>query len=115
MGPLFFGAVYKFKDAMKLVERPPEILIIRMRHVSMIDATGIKALQEFYKQSTRRGTKLILSEVNSTQVLDALKNARLQFAIGKANITPSFNDAINRCRIIFQDRSLKKVIRKQHS
>ncbi|MEO8770904.1 MAG: SulP family inorganic anion transporter, partial [Ferruginibacter sp.] len=29
-GPLFFGAAYKFKDAMKFIEKPPKILIIRM-------------------------------------------------------------------------------------
>jgi SulP family sulfate permease len=100
MGPLFFGAVYKFKDAMKQIERPPAILIIRMNHVSMIDATGIKAIEEFYKEAKHRGTKLILSEVNSTQVMESLKNARLLFKIGKANVTPSFDAAIARCKAI---------------
>jgi len=98
MGPLFFGAVYKFKDAMKQVERPPQILIIRMRHVSMIDATGIKAIEEFYKEAKHRGTKLILSEVTSMQVMESLKNARLLFKIGKANVTYSFDDAIRRSK-----------------
>src|SRR5690606_14311064 len=38
-GPLFFGVAYKFKDAMRIVERPAKILIIRMRFVPVIDAT----------------------------------------------------------------------------
>lgn len=99
-GPLFFGAAYKFKDAMRFIEKPPKILIIRMRKVPIIDATGIKTLQEVHKESTHKGTKIILSEVHSAQVLQELKDARLLFAIGKANVTETFSDAIERSKKI---------------
>ncbi len=99
-GPLFFGAAYKFKDAMRFIEKPPEILIIRMRKVPIIDATGIKTLQEVYKESKHKGTKIILSEVHSAQVLQELKDARLLFAIGKANVTETFPAAIERSKKI---------------
>jgi SulP family sulfate permease len=102
-GPLFFGAVHKFKDAMKLIEKPPAILIIRMRQVPIIDATGIKTLQEVHREFKIRHTKIILSEVTSNQVLKEMKDSRLMFAIGKANITASFSDALNRSRIILND------------
>ncbi|MEO6960868.1 MAG: SulP family inorganic anion transporter [Puia sp.] len=96
-GPLFFGAAYKFKDAMKYIERPPKVLIIRMRHVPIIDATGIRTIQDVYKESGHRGTKLILSEVLSEQVMKELKDARLLFAIGKANVTRSLEESLKRC------------------
>jgi SulP family sulfate permease len=99
-GPLFFGAAHKFKDAIKFIKSKPRVLIIRMRHVPIIDATGIKTIEEVYKESKRRGTRLILSEVHSQQVLKELKDARLLFAIGKANVTDSFEAAINRCNAI---------------
>ncbi len=99
-GPLFFGAAYKFKDAMRFIEKPPRILIIRMRRVPIIDATGIKTLQEVHKESRHRGTKIILSEVHSTQVLQELKDARLLFAVGKANVTETFTAAIDRSKKI---------------
>jgi SulP family sulfate permease len=99
-GPLFFGAAYKFKDAMRFIEKPPKILIIRMRKVPIIDATGIKALQEVHKESRHKGTKIILSEVHSVQVLQELNDARLLFAIGKANVTETFPDAIERSKKI---------------
>jgi SulP family sulfate permease len=95
-GPFFFGATHKFKDALKLIENPPKVLVIRMRHVPIIDATGIKTLEELQKESTHRGTKLILSEVRSTQVMEELKSSRLMFAIGKANITQTFEQALQR-------------------
>ncbi|KIC94620.1 SulP family inorganic anion transporter [Flavihumibacter solisilvae] len=99
-GPLFFGAAHKFKDAIKLVEKAPKVLIIRMRQVPIIDATGIKTIEEIHKESKQRGTKLILSEVNSSQVLKELKNSRLQFAIGKANITSNLAAALKRSKAI---------------
>lgn len=101
-GPLFFGAVYKFKEAMRIIEKPPKVLIIRMRQVPIIDATGIKTIEEVYKASKKNGTKLILSEVRSDQVRSELKKARLLFAIGKANVTNGFEEALKRSYTIIQ-------------
>ena len=102
-GPLFFGAAYKFKDAIKFIEKTPKVLIVRMRQVPIIDATGIRTLREVYKESTHRGTKLILSEVNSVQVMQELKDPRLLFTIGKANVTSTFEEALERCKKILAD------------
>ena len=102
-GPLFFGAAYKFKDAMRFIEKPPKVLIIRMRQVPIIDATGIRTLAEVYKESKHRGTKLILSEVHSQQVMKELQDARLLFSIGKANVTNSFQGALSRSMILLQE------------
>jgi sulfate permease, SulP family len=99
-GPLFFGAAYKFKDAMRVIEKPPRVLIIRMREVPIIDATGIKALEEVFKTSKHRGTKLILSGVHSRQVYGELRKARLVFAIGKANVCHTFEEALQRAQKI---------------
>jgi SulP family sulfate permease len=95
-GPLFFGAAYKFKDAMKQIEDPAKILIIRMRNVPVIDATGIHTLQDVCKEIRINGTKLILTEVNSDQVMFELRKTRLLFQIGKANVTDTFEKAIQR-------------------
>ena len=83
----FAGA---FGIAMNLIEKPPKVLVIRMKHVPVIDATGIKTIEEVFRGSTQQGTRIILSEVNSLQVRAELKKSRLMFAIGKANITDTF-------------------------
>jgi len=102
-GPLFFGAAYKFKDAIRFIEVTPKVLILRMRRVPMIDATGIKTISEVYSESKKRGTKLILSEVHSEQVMKQLQETRLLFAIGKANVTDSFEAALKRCQVVLDD------------
>lgn len=99
-GPLFFGAAYKFKDAIRQIEKPPRVLIIRMRKVPVIDATGIRILKEVNKESRHRGTKLILSEVCHPEVIHELKDARLLFEIGKANVTETFELALKRSKEI---------------
>jgi sulfate permease, SulP family len=103
-GPLFFGAAYKFKDAMRFIEKRPEVLIIRMRKVPIIDATGIRTLEEVYKEAKRRGTRLILSEIHSEQVMKELQAARLLFLIGKGNVTDTFNKSLERSKVILQER-----------
>lgn len=102
-GPLFFGAAYKFKDAIRFIEKPPNVLIIRMRKVPIIDATGIKTIEEVFRESRNRHTKLLLSEVISPQVMEELKNTRLLFAIGKANVTKTFKEAIERSQVILKE------------
>jgi len=103
-GPLFFGAAYKFKDAIRYIEKTPRVLIIRMRYVPIIDATGIHVLREVFRESTARGTKMILAGVTSEQVLDELQKARLLFAIGKANIQPTFKKALERSANILAEQ-----------
>jgi SulP family sulfate permease len=95
-GPLFFGAAYKFRDTMKLVERPARVLIIRMDRVPVIDATGLRVLKDVCDDLEKKGSKLILSEINSSQVTEELQKARLLFRVGKANVTSSFDNALKR-------------------
>jgi sulfate permease, SulP family len=105
-GPLFFGAAYKFKDAIRYIEKTPRVLIIRMRYVPIIDATGIQVLKEVLRESTARGTKMILSCVTNEQVLEELKKSRLLFAVGKANIQPTFKKALERSENILAELSV---------
>ncbi|WP_232831825.1 SulP family inorganic anion transporter [Taibaiella helva] len=102
-GPLFFGAAYKFQDAMGIITKPAMVLILRMGNVPIIDATGIRVLKGVSEDARKKGTKLILSEVISGQVREELKKSRIQFKIGKANITDTFEQAIKRTREILQD------------
>lgn len=95
-GPMFFAATYKFKEAMRILETPPKVLILRMRQVPMIDATGIKTLKDVLQQTKQTKTKLILSGVIQGQVLSELQKSRLLFAIGKANVLPTFTLALER-------------------
>jgi sulfate permease, SulP family len=98
-GPMFFGAAYKFKEALKLMSAAPKILIIRMRSVPVIDATGMHTLEEVYLQSKQKGTLLILSGVQQ-EVYKELKKAHLVDLIGEENVCGDIDEALNRARRI---------------
>ncbi len=102
-GPLFFGAAYKFKDAMKVLEKPSRVLIIRMRHVPVIDATGIRVLRDVNKELKKNRRKLILAEVDSQRVISELGKTRLLFQIGKGNVKETFEGALKRAQDILDE------------
>ncbi|HMP90295.1 MAG TPA: sulfate permease [Kiritimatiellia bacterium] len=98
-GPFFFGATDRFKDAMRELKRKPKALILRMRHVPVIDATGMAALEDVLNKCRREKTQLILSGVHP-QPRTALERAGLIDKIGEENIQLHFDAALNRARII---------------
>lgn len=99
-GPLFFGAAYKFRDAISLIEKKPKVFILRMRNVPYIDATGLRALKEVLNDMQNKGTKIVLSGVTNEQVIDELQKSRIAFIVGKANIKPAFPEALERANEI---------------
>lgn len=100
-GPFFFGAASTFKDAMRIIEEPPKVRIIRMRNVPAIDATGLHTLEEFYKDSKKQGTTIVLSGVH-TQPLYAMTQAGLLDLFGEENVFGNIDDALDRAREILK-------------
>jgi sulfate permease, SulP family len=97
-GPFFFGAAESFKTAVSSVARKPEVLIIRMRRVPVIDSTGLAALRDVVDRCRREGTLVILSDVHSQPVV-ALTNSALFDELGKENLLGNLDDALDRARI----------------
>ena len=63
-GSLFFGAVSQFKDSLRVVAKRPRVLILRMRNVPTIDASGIHILEELADAAKKNGYALIFSAVS---------------------------------------------------
>jgi sulfate permease, SulP family len=101
-GPMFFGAAYKFKESMKTLEKPPKILIIRMRFVPVIDATGLQTLKEVFRHAQNRKTKLILSGVQPG-LYKELDKARIVFMVGKSNVCPDIDHALERAKHVLEE------------
>lgn len=62
-GPFFFGVADSLRNILSNLEFPPQVFILRMGKVPMIDASGMHALREFHFRCTKAGTTLLLSEV----------------------------------------------------
>jgi SulP family sulfate permease len=96
-GPLFFGAAYKFKDAMRVIENKPKVLIVRMRNVPVIDATGLHTIRDVLHMCRRDKIQLIISGIQP-QVLSEFQKSRLLFLIGKRYVHNEFELSLERAR-----------------
>ena len=98
-GTLFFGAASKFKDAMRRVEKPPRILILRLREVLAIDATGLRALEDVLDKAKADGTQVLLTGVQA-QPRSVLARAGILERVGEENVVPDFQRAVERAKAI---------------
>ncbi len=73
-GPIFFGASTKIADVIKNANK--QVLILRMRSVPAIDATGLQSLETIIKLCKKQNKTLILSHVNE-QPKKTLEKAKL--------------------------------------
>jgi SulP family sulfate permease len=94
-GPLFFGASHNFKEVMRQLEVHPKVLILRMRKVPMIDATGLYNLREFIKFLQLRKVTVVLSGVNP-EVGRELASYGITHLVGEENIKPHIREAMAR-------------------
>jgi SulP family sulfate permease len=62
-GPVFFGVAGELLDAMRKIGRTPKVVILRMRLVPMLDASGVTMIEEFIEQARVSGARIILSGV----------------------------------------------------
>jgi SulP family sulfate permease len=98
-GPFFFGMIDTFQNALRQLERPVPVLIVRMRNVLAMDATGIHTLRELLHNMRKKNTHLILSGVHSQPLL-SMESSGLLAEIGMENLCGNIDDALNRARTL---------------
>jgi len=98
-GPLFFGAADLLKDVLRGLSSETRVFVLRLRRVSVVDASGLHALEEFHRNCVRHGITLVLAGVHA-QPIFAMTRYGLFDAIGEDNILANIDDALNRARSI---------------
>ncbi len=100
-GPIFFGASTKIADIIKNGKN--DVLILRMRSVPAIDATGIHSFESIVKKCKASGKTLILSHVNE-QPMKTLKKSGMYKEIGEENICRNIDAALKRAEKIAAEK-----------
>ncbi len=96
-GPVFFGAVENFEQALIQTHTEPHILIIRLRHVPFMDITGIQTLEEVVRKMQARGVRVLLCEANE-RVKAKLEKADMFNVLGPSDYQQEFGAALERCK-----------------
>ena len=92
-GPMFFAASDKFKSM--LDDKNIDVLVIRMRNVPAVDATGVESLTRIVKRCERHNVKVVFSHVNE-QPMHAMEKAGLVERVGKNNFCSHIDTALVR-------------------
>lgn len=100
-GPFFFGTAETFREALGTLERPPQVVVLRARFCSVVDATALHALKQFVKRCKAQGTTVILSGL-AEGPLATLRQSSLISELGEANITPHIDAALRRTRELIE-------------
>lgn len=92
-GPLFFASAKEYCEVLKSMGYKNRLMIIRMRHVPFVDATGLHNLKGAIRILKESGIKIMLSGVNET-VANDLKKGKVVDLVGQENIFPVFDLAL---------------------
>ncbi|HLK22662.1 MAG TPA: SulP family inorganic anion transporter [Bryobacteraceae bacterium] len=96
-GPFLFGTTDKLADETEDLEQFPSVVILRVRNMTAIDATGLHALEVFSDRLRKTGRTLLLCGARE-QPAQMLEQAEFVHHVGRENILPHVQAALNRAR-----------------
>ena len=96
-GPFLFGATDKIEEIFAQIEELPPIVILRLRNMTAIDATGLQALEKLADVVHSSGRGLILCGARE-QPARLMKQAEFEQHVGSENICRSVEEALERAK-----------------
>ena len=108
-GPFLFGATDKVSVVTEKMHELPPIVIIRLRNMTAIDATGLFALEEIARQLHATGRTLILCGARE-QPSKAMQQAEFEDVVGRENICANVQEALQRAEAVFEKIEAKAAV-----
>jgi SulP family sulfate permease len=102
-GPFLFGATDKITEVTDRLRKLPPIIILRLRNMTALDATGLQALQALHAKLHASGRSMILCGARE-QPAQLLHQADFEQHVGSDNICASIEEALNRAEVIWAER-----------
>ncbi len=101
-GPFLFGAADKMEDVIQQLPQLPPVIILRLRNMTAIDATGLQMLEHFADVVHAAHKALILCGA-PTQPASFMQQAEFEEHVGKSNICDSIQGALDRARDVYEE------------
>ena len=98
-GPLFFGVAQHFRDVLSNAQIRPEVVILRLRYVPMIDSTGFHRLREIIRYFQERKIPVLLSGVQE-QLRADLERRDIYSVITRDRVFSNIDLALEYGRIV---------------
>jgi SulP family sulfate permease len=103
-GPFLFGMTDKIDDVTDRIDGLPPVVIVRLRNMTAVDSTGIRALEELADALRRSGRTLILCGARE-QPAALMRAAELPRHVGEENVCPSIDAALARAQEVGGSRA----------
>jgi SulP family sulfate permease len=94
-GPFLFGATDKISAVTDKLDELPEVVILRLRNMTAIDATGLQALEDVADALHSTGRTLILCGARE-QPARLMQQAEFERHVGRENICANIKEALQR-------------------
>jgi SulP family sulfate permease len=101
-GPFLFGATDKISAITENTHKLPPVVIIRLRNMTAIDATGLYALEEVAKQLHASRRALILCGARE-QPAQLIHQSEFEEVVGRENICANVEEALRRAEDVFEN------------
>ena len=107
-GPFLFGATDKIAAVAENIHKLPPVVILRLRNMTALDATGLFAIEEVARQlhATRRTLILCGAREQPSQLIHQAEFAEV---IGEENICENVQEALRRAEEVYERLEVKSV------
>ena len=110
-GPFLFGATDKIQAVTQNLHTLPPVVILRLRNMTALDATGLFAIEEIAKQLHVSKRTLILCGARE-QPAQLIHQAEFAEVIGQENICDNVQHALRRAEEVYEGLEQKFVVAK---
>jgi SulP family sulfate permease len=101
-GPFMFGTTDKIATVYDFIEKLPPIVVLRLRHMTALDATGLAAIEELADRLHASGRHLLLCGARE-QPARLMRMAEFHQHVGAENILPHVQAAIDRAQALYEE------------
>jgi sulfate permease, SulP family len=101
-GPFLFGAADKIDELVEQIPNLPPIVILRLRNMTAIDATGLHALEHLADRVHAAGRGLILCGARE-QPQRLMKQSEFEQHVGAENICANVTEALARAQALYPE------------
>lgn len=100
-GPFLWGTTEKLVEATVNIDVFEPVVILRLRNMSAIDATGIHAIETFSRRLHQSGRTLLLCGAME-QPSKLMSGTRFLDRLGRENIIPNIQAALDRAKKVYE-------------
>jgi sulfate permease, SulP family len=108
-GPFLFGATEKISAVTENMHALPPVVVLRLRNMTALDATGLFAIEEVARALQATGRTMILCGARE-QPAKMLHEAEFEEVIGKNNICDNVQEAMQRAQDVFEKMEAKASV-----